>query len=343
VRRLDGFAFTMAGVNRWLIAVAVAGLAAQQTYRERVDVPRVLVDVRVVDDAGKPVARLTSADFSVRIDGKTAAVDTMEWVAAEDTASLTLAPSRAEVVPPHGRWIVFLYHKKSDLSEVAGLMRIRRDLAAFAGVITSEDRAAVVSFDTQAHLWLDFTNDVPEVRHVLEHDIVVGSPPRLNPGPAQSLTGRLAAFSSSSTIEQTLRLLGETLEPLPGAKSIIVLGYGMGTWIPKFQSVDMDAGYPEAMMRLQKARVSVFCVDITSADYHARQEGLQSIASDTGGFYLQSHIFTTAVFDRLAGALAGHYVLLVVPPDQEKGAHRLQVSLTHRRATVIAKRWYVAE
>jgi len=333
----------MAGVNGWLIAVAAAGLAAQQTYRDRVDVPRVLVDVRVVDNAGKPVAGLTPADFSVRIDGKTAAVDTMEWVAAEDAASLTSAPSRPDVVPPHGRWIVFLYQKKPDLSEVAGLMRIRRDLAAFAGVITSEDRSAVVSFDTQAHLWLDFTNDVPEMRRVLKHDIVVGSPPRLDPGPAPSLTGRLAAFSSSNTIEQTLRLLGETLEPLPGAKSIIVLGYGMGTWIPKFQSVDMDAGYPEAIMRLQKARVSVFCVDITTADYHARQEGLQSIASDTGGFYLQSHIFTTAAFDRLAGVLAGHYVLLVEPPDQEKGARRLQVALTHRRATVIARRWYVAE
>src|SRR5207237_10297869 len=93
-----------------------------------------------------------------------------EWVAAEDAASLTSAPSRPDVVPPHGRWIVFLYQKKPDLSEVAGLMRIRRDLAAFAGVITSEDRSAVVSFDTQAHLWLDFTNDVPEMRRVLEHD-----------------------------------------------------------------------------------------------------------------------------------------------------------------------------
>ena len=48
----------MAGVNGWLIAVAAAGLAAQQTYRDRVDVPRVLVDVRVVDNAGKPVAGL---------------------------------------------------------------------------------------------------------------------------------------------------------------------------------------------------------------------------------------------------------------------------------------------
>ena len=93
----------MAGVNGWLIAVAAAGLAAQQTYRDRVDVPRVLVDVRVVDNAGKPVAGLTPADFSVRIDGKTAAVDTMEWVAAEDAASLTSAPSRPDVVPPHGR------------------------------------------------------------------------------------------------------------------------------------------------------------------------------------------------------------------------------------------------
>jgi hypothetical protein len=105
----------------------------------------------------------------------------------------------------------------------------------------------------------------------------------------------------------------------------------------------MEHDYAETFYSLQKARVTVFCVDITKADYHPREEGLRMVAEDTGGFYVQSHIFTTAVFDRLAGALAGYYVLFVVPPDDQKGPRRVDVSLVRRKGTVVAKRAYLAE
>ena len=104
--------------------------------------------------------------------------------------------------------------------------------------------------------------------------------------------------------------------------------------------VDMSA-FQEAFTSLEHARVSVFCVDVTKADYHPREEGLRVIADETGGFYMQS--YSTPVFDRLAGALAGYYVLLVVPPDGVKGDRKIDVTLVHHRATVIAKRRYFAQ
>lgn len=265
-----------------LLAALAAALAGQQTYRERVDVSRVLVDVRVMDGE-RPLTGLTGADFVVTIDGKPAPVDSVEWVAAEDTDnSLPAAALLAGTVPPpRGRWIVFFYQKKPDLSEVAGLIRVERDLSAFENIVRPDDRVAIVSFDTSLHLWLDFTSDVPRVRRVMEHDIVVSAPPRVDAGPPPSLAARLtpAVERSTDSVEKALRIVGAALEPLPGAKSIVLLGYG----------------------------------------------------------------FTKAVFDRIAGAVAGHYVLLVVPPDDRKGERRIDVALVRRKGTLLARRRYLAQ
>jgi VWFA-related protein len=318
--------------------------SAQQPYRERVDVPRVLMDVRVVDGSGKPVTGLAARDFSVRIDGQAAAVDNVEWVSASSNAEPTIASSPATPEPHGGRSIVLLYQKKPDLTEVEGLMRLRHDVAAFAKIVSPNDRVAVLSFDTSLHLWLDFTSDVQRVRQLMEHDLLVGKPP-VAVGAGSTLTDSLspAVQRASDTIEKSLRLVGEALNPLPGAKSIVVFGYGMGTWLPAFGVVQMAADYEATFFALQRARVSVFCVDLTKADYHPREEGLRLIAEDTGGAYMQSHIFTTAVFDRLADALSAHYVLFVVPPDARQGARTVDVTLMHRKGTVIAKRAYWAQ
>src|SRR4051794_12510864 len=54
-----------------------------QASRERVEVSRVLLDVRVVDSSGKSIVRMTAGDFAVTIDGTPAPVDTVEWVSSD--------------------------------------------------------------------------------------------------------------------------------------------------------------------------------------------------------------------------------------------------------------------
>ena len=318
----------------------------QEPYRERVDVPRVLLDVRVVQDSGRPIEGLVASDFSVRIDGKVSAIDTAEWVPprAEDERTTKSNESHART-PINGRWIVLLYQKKTDLSDVQGLMRFRRDFAAFAKLISEDDRVAILSFDSSLHVWLDFTNDVKGVRQVMEHDILVGTPPQLPAGPFPSLAAAVPSRTgnSTTTIEKSLRLIGEVLTSVPGAKSIIVFSSGMGTWSPRAGVVQMARDYADTFFALVRARVSVFSVDIMRADYHPRQEALEAISRDTGGIYLKSHVFTTAVFDRIAGALAGYYVLSVVPPDAQTGGRGIDVSLRRRKGTVFAKRAYSAQ
>src|SRR4051794_8458604 len=61
--------------------VAIDGWERQaRQYVERVDVARVLVDVRVLDREGAPMTDLAPDDFTVKIDGRAARVDSVAWV-----------------------------------------------------------------------------------------------------------------------------------------------------------------------------------------------------------------------------------------------------------------------
>ena len=72
------------------VAMTVAGppVRAQQPPRfgERVDVARIIVDARVLDDRGNPIPGLAPDDFKVVIDGKAARVETATWIGGRDTA-----------------------------------------------------------------------------------------------------------------------------------------------------------------------------------------------------------------------------------------------------------------
>lgn len=196
------------------------------------------------------------------IDGTTAKIDTVEWVPA-DAATVQNESTFQRQNPPsptatNGRWIVFLYRKHPDLSDVEGFMRLRQEIENLTKVIGHH--VAILSFDTSLHYWLDFTSDTLRIRQVMNHDLLVAAPPAVGIGEFPALTARLLPQTAATTysIEQSLRLLGTSLEPLPGPKTIIVLGYGMGTWLPKFGIVLMSNDFGETLASLEHARVSVF-------------------------------------------------------------------------------------
>ena len=80
-----------------LFSAAVEPAAQQQpAVTERVDVSRVLIDVRVINDEGGPVAGLGPDDFDVRIGGEPVDVESALWLGADGSgwASLPLGRGR---------------------------------------------------------------------------------------------------------------------------------------------------------------------------------------------------------------------------------------------------------
>jgi len=324
-------------------AVCVPGQAQEpKPFTERVDVHRVLLDVRVTNGLGQPIEALTTGDFVVRIDGKPAPVESAVWMTGALRSEGFIAtpdgsPVTARTPTVEGRLIVFLIQKDLEPSRITGLMRLLIDAGPFFAGFTPRDRVAVLSFDSRLRIWSDFTNDLDRVRGLLQRDILMREPAALIESDAPSLVAGLGARQAqgAATMEEALALVGGALERLPGAKSVIVFGHGFGRF--GMGGVTLAPDYDEARRALSAARASVFCLDVTRADYHSLEAGLQQVAEDTGGFYERTHIFPGRALNRLAGVLGGHYVLMVERPPVRKGRHRVDVAVPHRDATVLVR------
>jgi VWFA-related protein len=322
---------------------------AEPRYTERVDVERVLIDVRVLDDKGHAVAGLGADDFSVKIGGKPVPIESTMWVGGAKPAAGKAVAETVEVAavaddPAPGRLIIFLFQKDMEPSRLTGLMRMLVESTSFLDELTPRDHIAVLSFDYQLKIWLDFTNDREAVRQVLQRKILFEDPqPILEAASSASLVRRLdqATASKTYTIEKALHRIADALHGLPGSKSIVLIGHGFGRL--GWTGVTMEHGYEDARDALMAARASVFSLDVTNADYHSLEAGLQLVSRETGGFFARTHLFTEQAMNRLSGVLAGYYVLFLEQPAVGPGTHDVDVRLTRRQGTVLARDSYVRQ
>ena len=329
------------------VLIAGTAIVAQEKpqYVERVDVARVLVDVRAIDPTTKPLLGLTADNFQVKIDGKPARIESLQWVTGalleSEASSVTLPSTQPAAAPVEGRLIVFLFQKSLEASRIVGFMRMLIELQGFLEGFTPRDRLAVLSFDTRLRLWLDFTSDMERVRTVLERDLLRGQPMAVNESLPPSLYEALKSQRADKTynMEDSLRVIAGALDPLPGAKTVVIVGHGFGRL--SRNGVMMENDYEGARDALHRARATVFCLDVTIADYHSLEEGLRVVAEDTGGFYERTHLFRNLALNRLSAAIAGHYVLLVEKPAGRRGFHRIDVKLKGRDGRIYYRNAFI--
>ncbi|HEY3043410.1 MAG TPA: VWA domain-containing protein [Vicinamibacterales bacterium] len=337
--------FVCAAVIVAVIAGCEVGAQQPPRFGDRVDVVRIIIDARVLDEHGNPMTGLTAGDFNVNIDGKSARVETATWIGGRDTdrdavppESTPLPDAGAPIGP--GRLIVFLFQKDLEPSRIVGLMRMLQKNRNFLETLTPNDRVAILSFDSHLKIWTDFTNDRERLDRVLAHGVLFERPPPVQAASTPSLVERLDAGRGRKTytIERALELIGDALEPLPGSKSLILIGHGFGRF--SSSGVTMERAYGPARHALVASRTSVFSLDVTNADYHSLEAGLQLVSEETGGFYARTHIFPDFAMQRLSGAIAGYYVLFVEKPDSRRATYDIEVELTRRKGQVLATRTY---
>ena len=80
--------------------------------------------------------------------------------------------------------------------------------------------------------------------------------------------------------------------------------------------------FRNALKSLAAARVSIFTLDVTEADYHTLETSLQNVSDLTGGIYQKTHIFANLAMDRVRRAISGHYVLVFQAPGAFRGGGR---------------------
>jgi hypothetical protein len=233
------------------------------------------------------------------------------------------------------------FQKDFDPSRVSGLLRMQGKAVKFLETLGPEDRVAVLTFDYHLKLWQDFTGDRERLRRVIKQSLFFGkfsSGQSVDP-PSLAANFDFDAAKRAAEPESALLVTAQALQPLRGPKSLVFFGWGMGRL--SGSSVYLDADYGPARQALLDARTTVFTLDVTDADYHTLEVGLEQVAADTGGFYAKTHLFPTLAMARLEGALAGHYLLVFEKPGSKRGAHRVEVKLQGIKGDVLAKSYYV--
>ncbi|HKS23461.1 MAG TPA: VWA domain-containing protein [Thermoanaerobaculia bacterium] len=322
----------------------------QPQMQEQITVERVIVDARVTDAEGNPITGLKPSDFKVKIDGKTAKVEAADWIAdtaaqreIDETMAEAPAPATAPE-PQRGRLLVFLY--QTDFARnsvrVRGQMKLLSMNEEWLDWLEPEDRVAVLSFDSHLKFRLDFTNRKSDIANAMEEALYISDPPWPQKVPLPSLGSRLKpeVLKDIASPERALIEIGNALLNIPGPKSLILFGWGLGRF--SREGVHMAPNYWIARQALEMARVSVFSIDFTEADFHSLAAGLEKVAGDTGGFYASTHNFPHLALKRLKRTLAGHYELEVRKPETKtRGTHVIEVDVAKRGAYVLARSTYV--
>jgi VWFA-related protein len=356
------------------LAASAARLAAQETlpplpqrprtrppvderagsFREEARVERVVIDAHVTDNDGEPIRDLGVADFALKVDGKRVPIESIEWIPAGTSESPTPvageiswtdAPTIDQPVLAYapGRLIVLFYQTDHEPVRVQGFMRMVAHADRLLETFLPTDRIAVASFDSHLKLRLDFTDDLAKVRDAMIACLRTGSPERLPPGPFPSLARHFdyEAALDASTPERGLDLVAQALEPIPGGKSMLYFGWGLGTVGGVTGPVPREKkDYQKALSALSAARVNIFTLDVTDADYHTLEYRLEGVSEATGGTYHKTHLFPDAAIDRVTRAISGRYVVVFVKPALARGGHEVELKLASRKGNVSARTYY---
>jgi VWFA-related protein len=319
----------------------------EKAFEDEITVSLSTMVVRVVDTWGRPILGLKPEDFRVRVGKKEVPVVGLDWITAESPEPSVQADPRqdpegvvgegATPAPVSNRLLVFFVQTDLNPTRISGQLRLRRYTRELLDTLHPSDRVAVVSYDSHLKLWQDFTADRDGVHAAIDRAMLWSPEGEVSPGDPVSLAAHLdpEVARKAASPERALEVMARALEPLPGEKTVIYLGWGLG----RFGSggVHMTPDYKPAVRALGDARASVFVLDVTSADYHSLEVGLESVAEATGGIYLKTFRLPQLATQTLAQTISGHYVLTLDRSSFSKEDGQLQIDLRDRQGTVLAR------
>jgi VWFA-related protein len=326
------------------LCLAAAAADQQPPMLDRVEVSRVVIDARIVDGRGRVIPSLSRDEVRLEVDGRPVRLESLDWIdetGKPSAQAMAPRPRLAADVAAPGRLVVFLFQKDFQGGRMKGLIRMKDRAADLVDSLGSRDHVAVLVYDSHLRLHADFTTDRSVLRRAILHSVVQEWPKPMEAGPFPSLAALLdgQAARDAATPEAALLVLGRALQPLPGTKSVVLFGWGLGRLVDG--TVQMESDYGAAQRALAEARATVFSLDITDADSHSLEVGLEQVAEDTGGFYMKTHVNPGAAMSRLTEALAGYYVLTFERPPGRRGSHHVSVGLLARKGTVLTRNAYV--
>ncbi len=314
----------------------------EEIFEGKIDVSLTTMVIRVVDSWGKPILGLQPGDLRVRVGKREVPVTALDWVSADDpqivVPRMEVPPSELVVqpLPLPGRLLVIFVQADLHPTRISGQLRLRRYTRELLDTFDADDRVAVVSFDSHLKLWQDFARDRDATHESIDQAMLYSPAPQVSPREGVSLARYFdfAEAREAASPERALELTARALEPLPGEKTVIFLGWGLGRY--GSTGVRMTPDFKPAVRALRAAHASVFVLDVTSADYHSLEVGLEGVAEATGGLYFKTFRLPELATDILARAISGYYVLTLDRSLLEEDG-RVRIELREKNGTVLAR------
>lgn len=319
-------------------------------FQEEITVSLFTVVARIVDRRGEPILGLTPADLSAQIGKQDFPVSSLDWSSssrAPESPPAELAEARrmarsgslsmdsAPEAPP-GKLVVLFLQVDLEPTRIKGHLKILPDVDRLLRSLHPDDSVAIVSFDSHLKLWQDFSRDRDATFETLKQAVGYGSPvARRGRGPSLAESFDFRAAKAAASPEKALLVTAEGMIPLAGEKDLIYLGWGLGRF--GRGGVTMTADYGPAVRALDAANATVFVLDVTQADGHSLEVGLQSVANHTGGTYSRTFHFSSQAVRRLARTLTGHYLVTIDRSAQPQARGRLQIRLKQKQGRVLFK------
>lgn len=303
-------------------------------------VSRIEVDAFVLGSNNRPIPDLSKDDFKVLVDGVEVPLESAEFIpAAEPERALPppeLRPPGTKVVP--GRLFVIVCQTDFGRVRAKGQMRLNSEAGPFLEALLPTDRVAVVSFDSHLKLRQDFTSDKTLILDAMERSLMIEKVAPWPAGEYPSLGAGLdpAECKKAGSIDRSLELVARALKPFPGPKAILFLGWGLAVNHSPREGRELG----RALAALLDARVHVFTLDVTDADYHSLEWRLRDISELTGGHYEKTYHFRGSL-ERVQKQLEGRYVLVFARPKLGyTGFHKVDIELVGKKGRVLARPGY---
>jgi VWFA-related protein len=316
----------------------------QAAFGDEISVALHTLTVRVVDGAGNPILGLVPEDFRVTVKRQEIPVVAVDWIATgeqvepREPAVAEVAPEPPPTLAPEGKLVLFFVQSDLNPTRISGQLRLRPYSEEFLATLEPADRIAVVSFDSHLRLWLDWTDDREAVHRAIDRAMLFGGDSLRGPeGDADALARRFdfVAAKDAASPERALEVTAQALAPYRGEKVIVYLGWGLGRF--GADGVKMTPAFAPAVRALRDARASVFVLDVTSADYHSLEVGLEAVAEATGGTYAKTFVFPGLATKALARTIAGHYVLTLDQAQLPAESGPLTIDLRGKKGVVLSR------
>ena len=325
-------------------------LNPDEVFQAEITVSLATVVVRVLGPDGKPLVGLRPEDFRVRMGKREIPVVAVDWTtratAGEEpvAAPAEPAPRPAEPIPAvepstPGKWVMFFVQADLEPSRIKGQMSLLPMVRKFLDTLDPGDRLAMVSYDSHLRLRLDWTGSRDAVYDALRQAVRFGGDFAADGDGSVRDSMKdlldLDAAKRAASPEKALVVTAEALGRLPGEKVVVYVGWGLGRYTP--EGVKITQTFKDAVKALRQAQATVFVLDITAADYHSLEVGLQAVASATGGTYAKTYVFPEQALKLLAQAISGYYVLSLDRNEIPAEGGEVRIELRGKRGVVLAR------